>query len=266
MKFALLGVGVWARGIEGFEPLRDGLADASFAPLDSDYSPPKPEAIPAKERRRAGGLINLAVQAAHEACDVAGVDKALVPSVFTSVMSDTALTDYMCRKLSGAEKMLSPTKFHNSVHNAPAGYWSISAENRAASSYVGGFTESVGAAFLEAVSQSHAAGAPVLMVAYDIANAPPFHDIAQIDESVGVGLVVAPSGQGLARGEVSFEASPAEPDSDGILHAGLRSLAERTPIGGALALAERCAQSSALEGELTLAASPAARLRLSFSD
>lgn len=261
MRFGIAGVGVWARGLPGYDAFSDALSDSVFDPLAGEYSTPKPDAVPAKERRRAGGLINLAVQVAHEACDVAGVDKTTIPSVFTSVMSDTALTDYMCRKLTAAEKLLSPTKFHNSVHNAPSGYWSISAENRAPSSYVGGFVESVGAALFEAVSQSHAAAAPVLMVAYDIANQPPFHDIARVDESVGVALVVTPGDTGVLSGTLAFE--PEAAVSNVIEHAGLQALAERTPIADALAIAVGCANGQS--EDLTIAAAPSARLRLTFA-
>ena len=127
MNIEILGAGLWARGLTGLADLQ-ALHSHAGPTLEESFVAPKPEAIPAKERRRAGLLINLAVEVAHQACDQAGVDKTQIPSVFTSAMGDTAITDYMCRKLSGDEKLLSPTKFHNSVHNAPSGYWSISAE------------------------------------------------------------------------------------------------------------------------------------------
>ena len=154
------------------------------------FAAPKPEAIPARERRRAGLLINLAVQVAHEACENAGVAKNTLPSVFASALSDTAVTDYMCRKLAQPEKMLSPTKFHNSVHNAPSGYWTISSENRAPSSYVAGFEHTVGSGLMEAISQSQAAGSPVLLVCYDIAVSAPFDELLNITESLAVSCII----------------------------------------------------------------------------
>lgn len=250
MNFSILGCGVWGRGMQGFPALCEGLADAAYAPESFEYAAPKPEAISARERRRSGALINLAVQVAHEACDNAGIDKAVPASVFVSSMSDTAITDYMCRKLVTSEKTLSPTKFHNSVHNAPSGYWSISAENRAPSSFVGGFDYSVGAGLLEAISQSHATQAPVLFVAYDIANAPPFHDIQRVDESLGVALVLTSEmadGKVLASARAAYEPSPRATsdalaiDRANLVHPGLRALAAKTSLPGALALAQLCA-------------------------
>ena len=45
--------------------------------------------------------------------------------MFASTYGDLAITDYMCSTLAKAPMTLSPTRFHNSVHNAAAGYWSI---------------------------------------------------------------------------------------------------------------------------------------------
>lgn len=277
MSFSILGCGVWGRGMTGFAALRDGLAESDYSPELSDYSAPKPEAISARERRRSGALINLAVQVAHEACENAQVDKSSLASVFVSSMSDTAITDYMCRKLATSEKALSPTKFHNSVHNAPSGYWSISAENRAPSSFVGGFDYSVGAGLLEAISQSSAAEAPVLFVAYDIANAPPFHDIQRIDESLGVALVVSagPSlDRALARARAEYVHAPRlaidalDIDRANLEHQGLRALGQKTSLSGALAIAEHCAALAHTRGvggrDMRLAASAHGELVLQF--
>ncbi len=278
MDFSILGCGVWGRGLEGFAELRNAVSDSGYSPEGSDYTSPKPEAISARERRRSGALINLAVQVAHEACENAQIEKSTLASVFVSSMSDTAITDYMCRKLTTSEKTLSPTKFHNSVHNAPSGYWSISAENRAPSSFVGGFDYSVGAGLLEAISQSHAAHAPVLFVAYDIANEPPFHDIQRIDESLGVAFVISgvrETGDEIASGSAQYRHTPLAAadalatDRANLVHAGLREFGARTSLPGALALAEWCAgnqgESQADGKQMRLTASAYGQLELSLA-
>lgn len=188
LQLDLLGAGIWARGIRHF----DALTGADTIAAEAAWEPPAPAAIPPKERRRAGTFINLAVEVAHQACELAGVDKSCIPSVFTSGMGDTQITDYMCRKLLGAEKLLSPTQFHNSVHNAASGYWTISASNRAPSTFVGGFDRSFGAGLFEAAAQALAFGEPVLLVCYDITTIDPLRDIRRIDEPVGLALVLAP--------------------------------------------------------------------------
>lgn len=287
MKAGIAGFGVWARGLEGVAAFEEHQQNNFAGMPESDFANPKPQSVPPKERRRAGLMINLAVEVAHQACDDAAIDKSQIPSVFVSALGDTAITDYMCRKLAQPEKLLSPTKFHNSVHNAPSGYWTISAENRAPSSFVGGFRESFGAGLLEAVSQAHAFAAPVLLVAYDIANNAPFKDIEPVSESMGIGLVVTngesggancPQGsQNTVVFDVDFEARKG--DAGEATHSlsqplsePLRNFACANPVGAGFALLEQVVLKRrgadlmhiASVQELRLAAAPSAVLRISF--
>ncbi len=204
MKVTVLGAAVWGRGLCDYADLERAVANGRIAE-DAEFIAPKPEAIPPRERRRAGLMINLAVTVAHQACEHAGVDKSQVPSVFVSSMGDTDITDYMCRKLAQPDKLLSPTKFHNSVHNAPSGYWTISAENRAPSSFVGAYDHSFGTGLLEAASQVQAGAQPVLLVVYDIENRRPFSDVSPISESFAAGLVLGPSEVGSSGAGIGVE-------------------------------------------------------------
>ena len=189
MIIQLAGIGIWTKGLNHFSNLLNGIGIDD----EAEYTMPAPAAIPARERRRAGHFISLAVEVAHQACDMAQIDKTTIPSVFASALADTDISDYMCRKLAQPEKLLSPTQFHNSVHNAASGYWSISAQNRAPSTFVSGFDRSFGAGLLEAASQVVAFETPVLMVGYDIATSSPFHEMLPIDSAMGVALVLMPS-------------------------------------------------------------------------
>lgn len=239
MKLCITGVGLWARGLSGWNEFL-ARSPNDFAGIDAAFSPPSPEAIPARERRRAPLSVRLAVEVAHQSCRMAGVDKALVASVFTSAMGDTDITDYLCRELAGPTKMLSPTKFHNSVHNAPSGYWSISAGNRSPSSYAGDFHATVPVALLEAATLCTTEDRPVLLVAYDIANAPPFADICPIRESFAVAFVLARSAPGTGwRIDVAVVDGPADwPQAHSPY---LRALAASNPAAYCLPLLEALA-------------------------
>jgi hypothetical protein len=136
--------------------------------------------------------VKLGVEVAQQACDMAGIDASTVASVFTSAMGDTGITDYMCRRLAGPQKMLSPTKFHNSVHNAPSGYWSIAAQNRASSGFIGGFEHSFSVALLEATVLCVTEDCPVVLVANDIAHRAPFEDIVCIEHSFACAVLLDP--------------------------------------------------------------------------
>jgi hypothetical protein len=86
---------------------------------------PLPSILPPNERRRAPDTVAVALEVAQAACVNAGRDPAQLATVFASTYGDLAITDYMCSTLARAPTTLSPTRFHNSVHNAAAGYWTI---------------------------------------------------------------------------------------------------------------------------------------------
>ncbi len=269
MRVDVLGAGVWGRNLTGVSALQ-ALLDGTPADPQASFEAPRPEAIAARERRRAGLMINLAVTVAHEACTLSEIPVSEPGSVFTSAMGDTAITDYMCRKLAAPEKLLSPTKFHNSVHNAPSGYWTISAGNRAPSSFVGGFQESFGAGLLEAASQALAAQAPILLVASDIACETPFDSIEPVRESLGLALVLAPAGWRadgplLARATLSYVATD-RPQAPQPQHPWLAALAQANPSGAGLALLERlyAQQQVRMPAPVYLKAAPEAQLTVDF--
>ena len=53
-------------------------------------------------------------------------------TVFTSASGDPETCHALCEALASPERLVSPTRFTNSVHNAPAGYWHIAAQSRCA--------------------------------------------------------------------------------------------------------------------------------------
>ncbi|CAN5265898.1 hypothetical protein BH24PSE2_BH24PSE2_13960 [soil metagenome] len=240
MKICVSGIGIWTRGFHDWpEFLR--LAANGFSEVRAEAVAPAPPALPPRERRRAPLPVRLAVEVAHQACEMAGVDKTDIASVFTSAMGDTDITEYMCRALAAPVKMLSPTRFHNSVHNAPSGYWSISAGNRAPSSYAGSFHRTVPVALLEAATLCEAENRPVLLVVYDIANGPPFHDICPIAESFAAALVLDPDCGNTAGGSLELAVgagSASSPEPQNLVLAGL---AATNPAARCLPLLEALA-------------------------
>ena len=124
--------------------------------------------------------------------DRAGINASEPACVFASGMGDTDITDYMCRALAGPEKMVSPTRFHNSVHNAPAGYWTISTQCEQAATSVAGFTHSFSIALLEALVQIETNGRAVLVVVNDIASPAPMIDINPIEQAFAAALLLQP--------------------------------------------------------------------------
>src|SRR5688500_9252424 len=161
------GVALWSPRLPGWERARRILAGQDPAP-EEGAPRPIPELLPPTERRRAPDTVALAIDSALKACTAAGRDPASLACVFTSMHGDLAITDYMCATLAADPKLVSPTKFHNSVHNAAAGYWSIGAGCTRPYTALSAGEQSFGAGLLAACVQARTSGEAVLLVACDI--------------------------------------------------------------------------------------------------
>ncbi len=154
---------------------------------------PQPMLLPPNERRRAPDTVALAVEVAQAACVNAGQDSAQLPTVFASTYGDLAITDYMCGTLAKAPTMLSPTRFHNSVHNAAAGYWSIATGCRQPYCALGAGAYTFAAGLFAAALQVCADATDVLLVAYDIDARGPLAQVTHSRGMLGVALVLGAS-------------------------------------------------------------------------
>lgn len=166
-RLRILGCGVSAPGLHDMDALSRVLAGSELseeAPDSSIISLLSP-----RERRRCPETVRLSMAAAEQACRTAQIDPSQPDAVFTSGMGDLAISDYMCRTLADTPDLLSPMRFHNSVHNAAAGYWSIGAGVRGDVTALSGATDSLVAGLIEAASRVRADGRPVLLVVYDSA-------------------------------------------------------------------------------------------------
>src|SRR3984885_2969450 len=153
---------------------------------------PPPAVLPPAERRRAGRIIKLALGIGAEAVTGAGANAATLPTVFSSSGGDGDNCHEICTTLATADRRISPTRFHNSVHNAAAGYWSIAYGCTEGSTSLCAGDASFGAGLLEALAQL-ACGAPaVLLLAYDADYPPPLYAMRPIPDAFGVALLLVP--------------------------------------------------------------------------
>lgn len=164
--------------------LRDG------GPLSAAATRPRAAVLPPAERRRAPLAVLLACEAAQQACAMAQREAASLPCVFASMLGDIAITDEMCATLADAPRELSPTRFHNSVHNAPVGYWTVATGCHAASTAVSAWDGSFAAGLLEAAIESAAEARPVLFAAYDIPAPGPLAEVLPRTEPFAVAFVL----------------------------------------------------------------------------
>jgi hypothetical protein len=185
------GIGVLGPGLDGWQ------AAGALLEGRAQYTPqptvlPVPNGLPPAERRRVGGVVKLALGVGLQATSNAGVDASSLPAVFASSGGDGHNCHEICLALSLEERLISPTRFHNSVHNAAAGYWSIATGSKAASNALCAFDASFAAGLLEAVTQVIVEQTRVLLVAYDAQYPPPLFAKRPIPEAFGVAFVLAP--------------------------------------------------------------------------
>jgi hypothetical protein len=151
------------------------------------------------ERRRAPDTVAVALEVASRACESAALPPAELASVFASTHGDLAISDYMCATLASTPTLISPIKFHNSVHNAAAGYWSIGTGSHATYTAISAFEHTFGTGLLETATQVACESRPVLYVAFDIEARGPLGTVAPSRGLLGAAVILAPAESGARK-------------------------------------------------------------------
>jgi Beta-ketoacyl synthase, N-terminal domain len=152
----------------------------------------QPSLLPANERRRASPTVRMAfrvAEAATQASSVAAVDLA---TVFGSADGDLGIAQRICVALAETPRFISPTDFHNSVHNAAAGYWSIASLAKGPSTAIAAFDDSFAIGLMEALGMVLVEQRATLLVVYDVPGPAPLHASRPVREPVGAALVLTP--------------------------------------------------------------------------
>lgn len=216
------GIGLLGPGLDNWAQGRGALA-GSQAYQAARCIVPLPMALPAAERRRAGTVVKVALAIGQEAVTASGLSASALPSVFASSSGDTINCHEICSALASSDRLISPTRFHNSVHNAASGYWSISSGAMASSSVLCAFDGSFAAGLLEAMAQVMLEQTAVLLVAYDTDYPEPLRSVRPLPDTFGVALVLAPrrSERSLAQWRLAsatcLTGAPAQRLQDGAL-------------------------------------------------
>ena len=206
------GIGFWTPGVPDWPSLQRVLEGGEAVAANANAKP-SPNRLPPTERRRAPEPVLLASEAAGQACAMAGSDVSALACVFTSTHGDLAITDAMCATLAADPRELSPTRFHNSVHNAPAGYWTVATQCHAGATAISAAHASFAAGLLEAAIEVEADGEPVLLSAYDIAARGPLAEVAPSTLPFATAVVLSPTrgAASLARLSLTMTPEPAAP-------------------------------------------------------
>jgi len=212
MNVFVEGIGLCGPGLSGWQASSRSLAGTA-AYESSPIALANSLLLPPAERRRAITSVKLALAVGEEAIYQAELDASKTPTVFASSGGDGAVIGQILETLATPAREVSPTRFHNCVHNAPAGYWSIASRSRERSTNLACFDASFAAGLLEAAVEATVDGRPILLIAYDSPRSPPLHATRPICAIFGVALIVRPSaGAGsLARLSIEIRRDAAEP-------------------------------------------------------
>jgi Beta-ketoacyl synthase, N-terminal domain len=203
-------IGLCGPGLDGWRASEAVLRDESQYAL-APTKIPASESLPPAERRRVGAGVKLALACSADALDSSTYLASDLLSVFSSSGGDGDNCHVICEALASNDRLISPTRFTNSVHNAPSGYWGIALQARQASTSLCAFDGSFSAGFLEACTQAATADAPVILIAYDTPYPEPLRAVRPILHSMGVALLISPrhTPQSIAKVHVSLGQSKA---------------------------------------------------------
>lgn len=227
------GIGLFGPGLSGWSQAREVLAGRINLKISPTQLPPV-ETLPPAERRRVGVAIKLSMAIGYEAARNAGSDTAQLATVFSSAEGDCDNCHAILETLASDDRAISPTRFHNSVHNAPSGYWGIASGCMAPSTSLSAYDATFAAGLLEAATQAVTSGAPCLLLAYDTPFPEPLHSLRPIPHAMGIAMVLNPLKTAASRALLTLNLST--DDTTSLPDAGLEELRIRIPAARGLPL------------------------------
>ena len=253
MNLYLDGVGLRGPGLADWPAGREVLAGRSrYRPAEVIL--PVSEMLPPAERRRMTNTVKLALAVGSEAMAQTDARPEATPSVFASSGGDGATVTAILEILASEEREVSPTRFHNSVHNAPSGYWSIATGSQEASTSVCAHDFSFAAGFLDAAGQVFIEQKTVLLVAYDLPYPLPLHATRPILGIFGTALVLSPHPTARSLAALSLTLSRGGGPETAMAEPDLEALRGGNPAARALPLLAAVARAAEREIELPYAA------------
>lgn len=248
LAVGIAGIGLLGPGLPGWAAAAPALAGrAAYEP--APLTPPAPSLLPATERRRTGASVRLALAVAVEAVQDSGLAPEDLDTVFASSNGEGQVIASILEALHTPDGAISPTQFHNSVHNAAAGYWGIAVGSSRPSVSLGGHDGVFATGLLHAAAQAAALGRPVLFVAHDVPMPPPLDALRPTAAPFAVALVLTPGGGARWRLALAPQDGAAPPPA---LPGALAALHQANPVARALPLLAALAEAVGAEMALPM--------------
>jgi hypothetical protein len=153
--------------------------------------------LPPNENRRCSRTTQLALSSIQQLLSQPvfkqdPIDSQTLCYVFSSCNGDLNVFHHISTALSQEGRPVSPIKFHNSVHNAPAGYAAIVLKSNAPSTSISAYKDSFSNGLLEAAVQSSTSKQACLFTAYDELPPEPLLSLFPIEDDFACSLFLAP--------------------------------------------------------------------------
>ncbi len=234
MRVAVQGVGLYSPGLPNWQ---------AAAPVLRGERPWREEPTPAvmlplrsAERRRTSACARAAWAATEQALANTDLDAREVNTVFTSSGGDGVILHQLCTTLASPERAVSPTQFHNSVHNAPAGYFSIAYASHTASTSLCHHAAPFAAGLLEAAVQVSSENRAVLLVSFDLIAPFPLAPLWPAQRDFAVALLLAPPTHAHVLAQWRITPTPAAPVARPASADWLVQFAQANPVAESLYL------------------------------
>ncbi len=240
MEIFVHGIGVLGPHLHNWEAGKLQLQpDANIPEHFEDIPDPMPSILPTNERRRSSGVVRWSLEVAQEAVQGSHISSKEMAAVFASSGGETEILHKICHSLTASPPMVSPTLFHQSVHNAAVGYWSIASGSQRSStslscydgSFTGGLIES--ATLLSAQQEDY-----VLFVACDIPAPFPLNEARPLIAPFAVAMVLSqqPFSMSLAKLTITLLSEPFQTPPSTIADTSLEQLRAGNPAARSLPL------------------------------
>ncbi|MEX0693022.1 MAG: beta-ketoacyl synthase chain length factor [Rhodospirillales bacterium] len=191
MKVRIAGVTVTGPGLPDWQTAR-AVFSGQQPWVDTPTSIGVPSVLSPRELRRASPLVRLALNAAEAACADAGMKGDIPVCIFASALGDGDTANAILNALCEPEKLVSPTHFHNSVHNVAVGYWSQGVQSHTASTSLAAGDATFGAGLLKAMMTVTRDHCPALLVAVDHPFPAPLNTRRPLAAAFATGFVFVP--------------------------------------------------------------------------
>ncbi len=236
MQLYIESVGIYGSGMQDWESAK-GILNSKH-PIDPDVSPAIPPItlLPANEKRRATKTIKVALHCLQQLFPGAGIENLPHTAVFSSCSGDPDLVQSICTSLAAPEKTVSPTHFHNSVHNAPAGYWSIATGCMLETNSLSAGRATFTAGLLEAYTLLMESGNPVVYCCYDVLSREPLVQIRPVYHDFGCALLVTDKQSQYTLAKLSLELKSGNKTTTRMKNKSLEQIRKNNPSAAALPL------------------------------